>query len=932
MSKPKVLIIGWDAADWKMFNPLLEKNELPAVQKMIDDGVMGNLATLQPVLSPMLWNSIATGKRPYKHGIYGFTEVNPHTNMVGPSLSTSRTCKAIWNMLSQEGYRTHVVNWFASHPAEPINGICISEMFSKTPKDWEKDWPLGNSAVQPPELKELVEGLRLHPKELDGQLIQMFAKHVDELDQKTNPQVRMLANLISEAITIHNGITHILEHEEWDFAAVYYGSIDHFSHGFMHYHPPQMPFVPDEEYRIFKDVIPNVIRFHDRMLERLVQLAGPDATIIVCSDHGFHSDHLRPLSTPAIPAGPAIWHRDQGMIMMTGPNIKRDELIHGATLLDITPTVLQMFGLPIGRDMDGRPLIESFVESSPPDVIETWENRKGEHPDGMHTEQTSVSQEQSQAVLDQFVALGYIDPPEEDNDKNVASAARELEWNLARSYIDGGLIPQAVELLEKIVDECPERRDFTLTLSNCLTYMGMEKEGRELALTVLDAADPKQFSSLLARAELRLYENDFDAALEILDKIELESVDFSSGGGGSMVSKYSVMGACFFRLGEMQRAVECFLMALEIDPDFPRAWLGIAKCYNRMDGQEEAAVDAALRSVELEHSLADGHFALGIALGRSGDEKRAVDAFNTVLQYVPNHLEAHRRISMIYKKLGGHDELVELHESSIEEIEAMNATEFPEEFVKAKEDLLARLTERVSRLRPFYIELEEKEKKDRDEAERKKTEEQKVEKEETLEPFVIVSGLPRSGTSLLMQMLDAGGLQPMTDGERQADVDNPEGYYEWEAIKKIKAHPELIHETKGKATKVISMLLPQLPRNQVYKMIFIFRPIDEIVRSQEKMIDRLGTKGAELDTEALKQSLTIHRREIVKAISQLPIQWLPVRYKMILARPDAVAKRIGNFLGKDVLPNPELMPSVVRQDLYRNRSETDPSDSSDEPK
>ena len=89
----------------------------------------GNLATLHPILSPMLWNSIATGKRPDKHGILGFMEPDPQTGGVRPVTSTSRKVKAIWNILTQRGYKTHVLGWFAGHPAEPVNGISVSDLY-----------------------------------------------------------------------------------------------------------------------------------------------------------------------------------------------------------------------------------------------------------------------------------------------------------------------------------------------------------------------------------------------------------------------------------------------------------------------------------------------------------------------------------------------------------------------------------------------------------------------------------------------------------------------------------------------------------------------------------------------------------------------------------------------------------------------------------
>ena len=127
----RVLLIGWDGADWKLIDKLIQQGAMPHTQQFLERGSRGNLATLQPVLSPMLWNSIATGKRAHKHGIHGFTEPMPDGKGVRPSSSTSRSCKSLWNILTQQGMTANVVSWFCSHPAEPISGIYISEMFQK---------------------------------------------------------------------------------------------------------------------------------------------------------------------------------------------------------------------------------------------------------------------------------------------------------------------------------------------------------------------------------------------------------------------------------------------------------------------------------------------------------------------------------------------------------------------------------------------------------------------------------------------------------------------------------------------------------------------------------------------------------------------------------------------------------------------------------
>src|SRR3982750_4875797 len=116
----RLLLVGWDAADWKVIDPLLTKGEMPHLAGVLRDGVRGNLATINPPLSPMVWTSIATGKRPPKHGILGFTEPTPDGASVRPISIAGRTTKAFWNILNQHGKRSIVVGWWPSHPAEPI--------------------------------------------------------------------------------------------------------------------------------------------------------------------------------------------------------------------------------------------------------------------------------------------------------------------------------------------------------------------------------------------------------------------------------------------------------------------------------------------------------------------------------------------------------------------------------------------------------------------------------------------------------------------------------------------------------------------------------------------------------------------------------------------------------------------------------------------
>ena len=463
MNKRKVLLIGWDAADWKIIDKLMAEGLMPAFKSLVNQGVRGNIATLDPPFSPMLWTTIATGMRADKHGILGFTEPTPNKIGVRPVSSTSRKVKAIWNILTQKGYKTHVVGWWPSHPAEPINGIMISNTYQHMTD--EKLKPLSKGTVYPPNLTGLFSHLRIHPSELTQEHLLPFVPKAAEINQDKDKRLYQIAKNIAECSSIHNATTWIAENEEWDFLALYLDTIDHFSHGFMNFYPPKMSGVSDKDFELYKGVIASTYRYHDMMLDRLLKIAGDDVTVVLVSDHGFHSDWLRPNILPDEPAGPAYQHRDYGVICMKGPGIKKNERIFGASLLDITPTLLQLYDLPVGEDMDGVPLVQAFSEKAEIKTVESWEKIEGSA--GMHPKEFQEDPYEATEGLKQLVELGYIEEPDEDMQVNVERTIIESKYNLARAYIGAKQYEKALPVLQKLHDNEPEQARFAFRLISC---------------------------------------------------------------------------------------------------------------------------------------------------------------------------------------------------------------------------------------------------------------------------------------------------------------------------------------------------------------------------------------------------------------------------------------------------------------------------------
>lgn len=188
-------------------------------------------------------------------------------------------------------------------------------------------------------------------------------------------------------------------------------------------------------------------------------------------------------------------------------------------------------------------------------------------------------------------------------------------------------------------------------------------------------------------------------------------------------------------------------------------------------------------------------------------------------------------------------------------------------------------------------------------------------------PVYVVSGLPRSGTSMMMRMLEAGGIRPFTDGERTADIDNPEGYYEFERVKQLERDPDKswVRQARGRALKVISFLLRHLPDDNAYRVVYMRRHLDEVLRSQDKMLDRLGNAAPGGDLEAMKEA---YRNDIVAARlharKQPFMDMLEVHYAETVADPAATAHAVNAFLGGFL--DERAMTAAVNAALYRNRA------------
>ncbi|MDQ6765702.1 MAG: alkaline phosphatase family protein [Verrucomicrobiota bacterium] len=638
----KLLLVGWDAADWQLIHPLMDAGRMPHLKRLVENGVIGNLLTLQPVLSPILWTSIATGKRGYLHGVHGFVEPTPDGASLRPTASTTRKCKALWNILSQAGKRCHAVGWYASHPAERINGVCVSHQFPVAPASATKGhWPPQPNSVEPPRLADSLAELRVHPAEISGATILQFIPRASELDQR-DPEVRRLLNAfakrLAECVSVHAVTTALMEEEPWDFCTAYYEAIDHIGHDFMNFHPPRMEHVRPDLFEVFRNVIDATYELHDQMLGRLLELAGPETHVMIVSDHGFLSGNRRPTSE----VDPAQWHRNFGIFVLSGAGVKKDQIVQGATLLDIAPTVLTLFGLPVGRDMEGRVLVNAFESMPEIERIPSWE----ELPDPMFAPRDRNSPEDdpeaAAAALNQLVELGYIEAPGEDVQRDIARARAEQKYNLACTYIDGKQPALALALAEELAGEFPAQVRY-VTFAGQAAISAGNREALGRALAALERLKPEHRQLLLFRGFYCWLGNDVNGALQNFESAVVETPNDSW-----LLCR---IGRAYLRLRRWPEAENAFRKAVAADAENAEAYYGLSVAVPRQ-GRVEEGIECGLKAVSLFHDFPLAHFQLGAVLSRIGWYDRALQAFQICLAMRPDFALAHRYVSRIANHLG----------------------------------------------------------------------------------------------------------------------------------------------------------------------------------------------------------------------------------------------------------------------------------------
>lgn len=409
-SRHKIFLIGLDGASWNLMDPLLKGGKLPNFKKLMNNGSYGPLKSFTPTKSPILWTSIATGKTFKKHGIGSFT-AEKDGKMI-PVSGNQRVTKAFWNILSEYGVSVGTVNWWVTWPPEKINGFVVSDRYRES---GDKKIVKKMVFTYPEKLMDELPKVRITTKRYLEDRREYGLP--DELHPKaSSPAIDQLAAAYkmywSQDKAIRKSCRILLEKNQVDVFAVVFRIIDVSSHLFWTYldlntisemrtKHEKGEMTEQDVQRIdaeFTKIIGPIYIYADQILGDFLKHADANTDIIVCSDHGFKFDDGR------------YGHSDMnvppdGIVILSGPSFRKKHEFTGATLFDITPTLLYALNIPIGRDMDGRVLFDAFrpdyIKVNPPKLTAS-------HDKGYKQKGEAASSEVDEQMLEDLKSLGYI--------------------------------------------------------------------------------------------------------------------------------------------------------------------------------------------------------------------------------------------------------------------------------------------------------------------------------------------------------------------------------------------------------------------------------------------------------------------------------------------------------------------------------------------
>ena len=554
LSARRLIIVGVDGGDWMNLRPLIDAGKLPNFAKLVHDGATGPLRSEEPMLSPLLWTTMATGRLPEQHGVLNFTAVDPKTGARAPVSRHNRKVDAFWNMLGDYHHSVDIIGWLATDPAEAVDGVMITDKFgylAYVPEDTKNTAQPENGSVYPATRRSEFEALVMHADAVkDDDLSRFvhlsseaFSKHRATTDP--NDAVNNLLHLYASTRTYQKIATYLIEKDRPDVLAVYFEWVDAVSHLFMLHTPPKLPDVSQSEYDAYKDVIDQAYILQDEVLGDIMQHMDDRSVLMVISDHGFKSGAARLKNRPEIWAGnAALWHRPDGIVAFYGAGVKKGAAIAGASIRDVAPTVLALSGLPRADDMAGHaitsPFEDAVTKSFSAEHVATLDKKREDATAG-------TASGASAETMKKLEALGYLTPDNPD-----------ALHNLGQRYQQKGEYQKAIENYKKAIVMRPTFYNAYNNLATCYGELKMYPEAID-ALEKCIKLKPDDYYAMGNLAVIMMNTGKPDDAL----RFAKQAVDTEP----AYVNGHVTYGAMLAMTKHYDEAEKQFNEALRLDPN-----------------------------------------------------------------------------------------------------------------------------------------------------------------------------------------------------------------------------------------------------------------------------------------------------------------------------------------------------------------------------
>jgi tetratricopeptide (TPR) repeat protein len=626
----RVVVLGIDAFDWQVYREISRSRRLPNIERLISDGATGDLVSMEPLVSPMIWTTMATGVEPPAHGIVDFLMKDAATGEDVPITSAMRRVPALWNMVTRYGGSAGFIGWLGTFPAEAVKGFMVSDRVGY--HIFDPRWQKGASYEAGGERADLTVPGLTYPDSLLGEIRPLVrsadqiryrtvaayikvqpedlasdAKTFDPLDLPRNLRVALASNATYEAIARYT-----YDKFRPDLFSVYLDLVDNACHLFMKHMAPHTADVPDRDAARYGQAVAQAYAHVDSVIGRWLEAIDSETTLMVISDHGFKSGDLRP-AAPSVIGAPAAtaWHRMAGAIALYGKNVKRGATMSGARIIDVCPTILSLAGLPTAKDMPGVVLEDAFEP-------EWVASRKAIEPIDTYGARTDIAasprnREEEQAILERLKALGYVGSGPTDLSK------------LAHSHFIKGEFDKAIEIWNEMLSRDPSNLDVMVSMANAL----IQKGDLDRAYTVLRDAVKQDPGHLPSQNMLALYHinvGHLDEATRISAQVIARDPKNAEA--------YFNLGVVYDLQGRYDQALPAFQRSVELRGDFDQARINLGNAYLRKGNLAQARAQFE-KALEINPGSTDAWYSLGKVLHTSGQPDEAVRAYREALKLAP---------------------------------------------------------------------------------------------------------------------------------------------------------------------------------------------------------------------------------------------------------------------------------------------------------